>query len=233
MSDPNAWQLPTYYSRNTHFKLALPFERSHSIGHNYSQCYQDMFVLGVLNGKNGGTYLEIGSGDPWVSNNTALLEQFGWKGISVEINPKDVNKFNRQRKNLVAEGDATEIDYEELFQEVGLENKDFDYLQVDCEPASTTFAALKKIPHDKYRFAVITYEHDCYAEGDAVRDESREFLSGLGYVLVGSNISVDEFHPYEDWWVHPELVDMERVEKIRNDDDNIKMGEKFCFGDYS
>ena len=83
------------------------------------------------------------------------------------------------------------------------------------------------------RFAVITYEHDCYAEGDAVRDESREFLSGLGYVLVGSNISVDEFHPYEDWWVHPELVDMERVEKIRNDDDNIKMGEKFCFGDYS
>jgi hypothetical protein len=233
MSDPNAWQMPTYYSRNTHFRLALPFEGSERIPHNYSQCYQDMFVLTMLNGKVGGTYVEIGSGDPFVSNNTALLERFGWTGISLEINEDLVDKFNAGRQNLVACGDATEVDYDELFTEVGFTNTDFDYLQVDCEPASTTFAALKKIPHDKYRFAVITYEHDSYAEGNKVRDESREFLSELGYILIGSNISVDEFHPYEDWWVHPELVDMERAEKLRNDDDNIKKGESFCFGEYS
>ena len=233
MSDPNAWQMPTYYSRNTHFRLALPFEASTRIPHNHSQCYQDMFVLSMLDGKVGGTYVEIGSGDPFVSNNTALLEKFGWTGISLEINEDLVDKFNAGRQNLVACGDATEVDYDELFAEVGFTNTDFDYLQVDCEPASVTFAALKKIPHDKYRFAVITYEHDSYAEGNKVRDESREFLRGLGYVLIGSNISVDEFHPYEDWWVHPELVDMERAEKLRNDDDNIKKGEMFCFGEYS
>ena len=34
---------------------------------------QDMFVLTVLNGKTNGTYLEIGSGDPFIGSNTALL----------------------------------------------------------------------------------------------------------------------------------------------------------------
>jgi len=232
MSDPNAWQMPTYYSRNMHYKLAEPFPGSLNITHNYSQCYQDMFVMSVLEGKKKGTYVEIGSGDPFVSNNTALLEQFDWTGISLEINEALVDKFNNGRKNLVACGDATDVDYDELFTEVGFTNTDFDYLQVDCEPSAVTFAALKKIPHDKYRFAVITFEHDSYNDGPEVRDASREFLTDLGYKLVGSNISVDEEHPYEDWWVHPELVNMEVAEKFINTDETTKMGEKFVFGDY-
>jgi hypothetical protein len=161
-----------------------------------------------------------------------LLEQFDWTGISLEINEALVDKFNNGRKNLVACGDATDVDYEELFTEVGFTNTDFDYLQVDCEPSAVTFAALKKIPLDKYRFAVITFEHDSYNDGPEVRDASREFLTDLGYKLVGSNISVDEEHPYEDWWVHPELVNMEVAEKFINTDETTKMGEKFVFGDY-
>ena len=103
---------------------------------------------------------------------------------------------------------------------------------IDLAQYETLFAALKKIPHDKYRFAVITFEHDSYNDGPAVRDESREFLRGLGYKLVGSNISVDDAHPYEDWWVHPDLVDTDIVDKFFNDDDTTKMGEKFVFGEY-
>ena len=130
------------------FDLQHLFLSSLNITHNYSQCYQDLFVLSVLEGKTNGTYVEIGSGDPFVSNNTALLEQFGWTGISLEVQESLVDKFNASRKNLVACGDATEVDYDELFTEIGFANTDFDYLQVDCEPSSVTFAALKKIPHD-------------------------------------------------------------------------------------
>ena len=31
---------------------------------NYSQAYQDLFVLSMLNGKRNGKYVEIGSNDP-------------------------------------------------------------------------------------------------------------------------------------------------------------------------
>lgn len=37
-----------------------------------------------------------------------------------------------------------------------------DYLQMDIHPAEATLEALKALPMDKYRFSVITYEHNGY-----------------------------------------------------------------------
>ena len=89
---------------------------TNKIERNYSQIYQDMFVLSMHEGKSNGTYLEIGAGDYKKGNNTYLLETiFNWKGVSIDFNTDLVNNFNNNRKNTCICQDATTIDYLELF----------------------------------------------------------------------------------------------------------------------
>ena len=55
-----------------------------------SQAGQDLFVIAMTQGRRGGTWLEIGCGDPIRSNNTYLLEKrFGWYGISIDMECMD------------------------------------------------------------------------------------------------------------------------------------------------
>ena len=61
------------YDNSKFERLRTKFNGSEKIERNYSQCYQDMFVLTMLNNPTHGTYLEIGSADPYYGNNTALL----------------------------------------------------------------------------------------------------------------------------------------------------------------
>jgi len=77
-------------------RYKFKFEGLSSINKNHSKHFQDMFVLSANEGKRNGTYLEIGSGDPYVHNNTALLEEeFGWKGISIDKSEALCYKFQR------------------------------------------------------------------------------------------------------------------------------------------
>ena len=62
------------YDRSKFDRLKYKFEGVELIDRNYSQAYQDMFVLTMLNGKRNGTYLEIGAMDAKFINNTFLLE---------------------------------------------------------------------------------------------------------------------------------------------------------------
>ena len=55
----------------------------------YSQAQQDVFILNILKGKQNGYFVELGSNDPIVINNTFLLEtHFNWKGIMIEYDDK-------------------------------------------------------------------------------------------------------------------------------------------------
>ena len=77
-----------------------------------------MFVLSMNNGKNTGTYLEIGAGDYKYGNNTYLLEkEFYWIGISIDFHENVVNNFNKNRQNKCLCVDATKIDYIKLLNE--------------------------------------------------------------------------------------------------------------------
>lgn len=199
---------------------------------NYSQSYQDMFILSILKGKKNGTYLEIGSADPFYGNNTYLLEsQFGWEGQAIEILSHEVEKYNRSRKNKAMLKNALEVDYDDLLGEMSnyyQNDRCFDYLQVDCEPPAISFEILKKIPWDKYKFAVVTFEHDYYADLEKnIRDDSRAFMKQNGYVLVAGNISMNTFCPYEDWWVHPSLIDKDILKKMKRDKDSILPIKKY------
>ena len=231
MTDPNAWQLPTFYTVDKITELRYRFPNTELISHqNFSQCYQDMFVLAMLDGKPKGTFVEIGAGHPVISNNTALLESiFAWTGIGFEIKEKEADLYNENRKAPVALGDATTADFDQLFKEVNL-GPVFDYLQVDCEPAQVTLDAMKKIDLDKYKFATITFEHDKYNDGPDVQNESRKYLEDRGYVLIVDDISVDDSHPFEDWWAHPDLVPSHTIDTMKCVTGETKKAEDYMLG---
>lgn len=214
VGDASVADVPYIASRDRG-QIKYEFDGIDNIERNYSQAYQDMFVLTVLNGKEGGTYLEIGSEEPHYKSNTFLLEdKFNWKGVSVEIDQAEVERFASHRKNPVLCADATKVDYEGLIGKVGLP-KDIDYLQIDTEPPSTTFNVLLSIPFETYRFGVITYEHDYAVDFSKVyRERSRKYLQSMGYVLVVPDVGPTDWYSFEDWWVHPELVDVERLHSL-------------------
>ena len=208
---------PNYYTKDQMDKLKYKFNGADKIDKNHSQAFQDMFVLMALDGKTEGKYLEIGANKPFEHSNTYLLEdKFNWKGVSLEIIGPLVTWFNGKRKNTCLQRDATKANYLEILDSQNM-GTDFDYLQLDCEPARNTFEALLLIPFEKYRFAVITYEHDWYIDEDkTMRDKSRKYLQMMGYELVVPNISIDKENWFEDWWVHTDLVDPKIIEVLKS-----------------
>lgn len=198
-----------YYTRSFFNDFKFQFNGLETIDKNYAQSYQDMFVLTVLNGKTNGTYLEIGSHDPFYNNNTALLElNFNWTGLSIDIDQGMVDKFNAERKNPAICSNALHLDYKELIQQIdGADNAIIDYLQVDCDPPAVTFEILKKIIETGTKFRVITFEHDNYRDDThQVRAESRKYLEKKGYKLAVNDVAFNKFNSFEDWWVLNEVT---------------------------
>jgi hypothetical protein len=75
---------------------------------------------------------------------------------------------------------------------------------------------------------VITYEHDHYCdETKSFQEKSKKYLESYGYVRVVNNISPDKFRPYEDWWVHPDLIDNDVIEKMTCINTDIKRAENY------
>ena len=175
-----------------------------------SGAFQDVFVQLIGKWHQHNTYLEIGSGHPEEGSNTSALEKLGWRGLSVEINAEMVHVFRNNRKNEVICQSALDLDYEKELSSRAFPRK-MGYLQIDIEPPEQSLAALKKIPFDTYRFACITFEHDSYVSGKSVRNQSRQFLLARGYVLLVRDVEAAPMKPFEDWWVHPELVDVPKI----------------------
>jgi hypothetical protein len=96
-----------------------------------------------------------------------------------------------------------------------------EYLSLDLD-GDATIKALRKLDEeimDRHKFAVVTFEHDVYEGGIhlEVREESREIFKRRGYVCVFEDIHHEKPDVvYEDWYVHPDLVDMEYVNKLKD-----------------
>ena len=219
-----------FYEKENYSNLRYKFKWSENISANHAQAFQDIFVLTMLNGKKNGTFLEIGASKPFERNNTALLEtDFNWSGIAIELNKEFADSYKSMRPNIkVLCENALQIDYSKLLEENFTENV-IDYLQLDIEPARNTYECMLKIPFDKYKFAVITYEHDDYIDiTRSCKKKSREFLEERGYVLVVNDVSVDGISTFEDWWVHPDLVDQNIINIMKSDFNKItNIGEYF------
>lgn len=161
----------------------------------YSQAGQDKWVLDII-GLNG-SYLEIGASHPVHINNTYLLEQNGWKGLSIDIDDSNLLHWNNYRTNPLIIADALTFDYHDV--------KRIDYLQLDIEPSENTFNCLLRILNTtKTRFSTITYETDAYIDSRFVKP-SRKLLQSLGYELAFADV-MSEFGPFEDWYIDKSIL---------------------------
>lgn len=181
------------------------------------QAEQDKFVLNILKNKKNGFFLEIGSNHPIYWNNSFLLEtNYMWNGIMIEYSNEWINDYKKFRPNSIhVINDATKIDYKKLF-EINNVPLNLDYLQIDLEVDNgSTLDTLKKLDSevmDKHKFATITFEHDIYHTNYSnTRLESRKIFEDRGYLRVFSDVNNRGVYPFEDWYVHPDLVDNEVV----------------------
>lgn len=213
------------YDKTKYSKLRYKFPGAEKIEVNYSEAYQDMFVLSMLNGKNYGTFIEVGAGRPFYGNNTALLEKdFDWRGISIDLDERQVSD---QRRTPFLIKNAIDVDYKKIINELNL-GPVIDYLQLDCDPPEVTFEILKKIPFNDYKFRVITYEHDYYAtDKKELRQLSREYLKSKGYTLLVSDIAPDDWRNYEDWYIHADYIDNNIKNIMKDSTDRVKKGEDY------
>ena len=191
---------------------------------SYSQAGQDLFVSSMLKGKRDGYFLEIGSNHPSQHNNSKLLEaKYNWKGLMVEYDGSFEPLYKIHRPNSIYKiNDARLVNYREILDDNNFPTN-MDYLQIDLDVDNKstldTLLLLNNTVFDKYKFATITFEHDIYT-GNYFDTQviSRQILKDRGYVLAFPNVSVfwmGSYKPFEDWYVHPDLVDMDYVNKIR------------------
>jgi hypothetical protein len=179
---------------------------------------QEDFIINILDGKKEGYYVEQGAFHSSNGSNTYLLEKdYGWNGVSFEINKDFREEFIKNRSNPCM-GDALDFNYISYFEENNFP-KQIDYLQVDIDAgyqkdgrpygsAYTSLHGLITIPLSTYRFTIITFEHDAnmYWKNISIRDIQREILDSFGYSLVVRSES-------EDWWVDPQVIELDNYRK--------------------
>ena len=146
-------------------KLKQKFPGAEKIKMNYSQIYQDMFVLTMLDGKKDGYFVEIGSGNPFYGNNTAILETYyGWKGMAIDKDEKLSKKYRDERPKIEHYfEDVLTFDWT-ILRDKNIKDNVIDYLQFDIDPPVNTYQSLLDFPLDEFPARVITYEHDYYAD---------------------------------------------------------------------
>lgn len=160
---------------------------------------QESYVISMLKEKKNGYYVELGSGDPIQGNNTHMLEEaLGWTGLAIDIDEKLADRYNKERKNKCVATDALTFDYTKYFEDHNYPTV-IDYLQIDIDghEEGRCLLALLALPMLKYKFRIITIEHDLCRnfKWQGMRDAQREILHTLGYSLTGQ---LDG----EDWWVY-------------------------------
>ena len=184
------------------------------------QADQDKFVLLMLHHKRNGFFVEIGSHHPQEINNSYILEKnFNWKGIMVEQRDTWLDQYRYIRPNSIPIiKDATTINYSDLFTTFHVP-KNIDYLQIDLEPSNgSTLTTLKKLNEEvmnTYKFAIITFEHDIYRTNfQNTRLESRRIFKERGYFLLFPDVNNKGENSFEDWYVHPDLVDPQWFQRV-------------------
>ena len=186
------------------------------------QSQQDKFVLHALQGKREGYFLEIGSNHPIHSNNTYLLEdKYNWRGIMVEYESRFLPLYKEHRPNSIhIINDASQIVYKDVFESNNVPHA-MDYLQIDLEEENgSTLRTLQNLDRnifDTYTFATVTFEHDIYhSNKHNTREISREIFARRGYTPVFQDVNDGIQYPYEDWYVHPTLVNTWYIQELKS-----------------
>lgn len=179
----------------------------------YSQAGQDTFVLSLIDSNDGEkhTFVDIGCWLPKNLNNTFLLEQNGWDGVSLDIT--NLRSEWEIRKSKFICDNALSIDYQKLFDDNKLP-KVIDYLNLDIEGNGDRYLVLDNVMKSDREFKIITIEHDKYRGYEQTEKIPQvNLLTKLGYTLVCSDVCLNG-NPFEDWWVNSNYVKSEKWEKL-------------------
>ena len=122
----------------------------------HSQISQDKFIFNFFN-KQKGFFLDLGCGDGIskpCGNNTYLLENNGWDGISIDYDITYINTFKEKRKTKAICADLLKSNLKDVLIENNCPNV-VDYLSFDVDQASEK--ALHDLPLNDYEFKIITF----------------------------------------------------------------------------
>ena len=140
----------------------------------------------------------------------------------VEYDSSFESLYKQHRPNSLYEiKDARSVNYRSILDANFPTNIDYLQIDLDVNNKSTldTLVILNNTVFDKYKFASVTFEHDIYTGNFFdTQESSRKIFNERGYVLVFENVSVfweSGFKPFEDWYVHPDLVDMDYINTIK------------------
>lgn len=209
----------------------------------YSQALQDKFAVMMLKYKKCGKFLEIGANDARHNSNTYTLEQqLGWSGLMVEYDSRYAASHRTYRPNSISIiNDARTVDYVKILSDNNFPLM-MDYLSIDIDVNNRstldTLELLDKTIFDKYIFGTVTFEHDIYTGNFYDTQQiSRDIFDRRGYIRIFTNVSVwytnplkggkMEWCPFEDWYVHPAIVDQSLIQSILSDPDNNKENMTF------
>jgi len=177
----------------------------------YSRDKQDIFVYNVFKEKQGGYFIDVGASFPVAGNNTYLLEQHGWVGLSFDI--RDFSQQWKTRNTPFLVVDALKCDFKKIFDDVFVPNI-IDYLSSDLDGNGDRFDGIVNIFKSEREFKVITIEHDAYCGYEETeREPQREFLIKNGYVLLCGNVMCSA-GPFEDWWINPKFFKKDEYEHL-------------------
>ena len=216
-------QMRHWYEPSYHPSL-MPLLRYHfpgieTIDRSYSQALQDIFILTLLNGKTNGTYLEIGCFHPTKINNTRLLEDFGWTGVSIDSWPQMQTFWQEKRPNSTfILHDAFDIDYNKLVDQYSLPDQ-IDFLQTDVDAGELDIVLLERVLLTGRRFSIIMFEHNLFLGSSYEKIASTKLLEEHGYQKIVDNIACkdfgrEKFVAFEDWWVDPSAVSSDIINKF-------------------
>lgn len=205
------WYEPSYHP-SLYPVLRHVFPGMERIDRSYSQALQDIFILTFLDGKRNGTYLEIGSFHPTKINNTRLLIDFGWSGISIDKWQEMQMHWRKLRPHCTfVLADALQLDYKKLLDDHSMPER-IDFLQTDIDSKSDDIVLLEKVLETGRKFSLVMFEHNLQENGPNEKIQSTQVLERYGYKKIVDNIACKDFHsdqfmPFEDWWVDPTAVD--------------------------
>lgn len=204
--------------------------------HSHEQ--QDEFIFNLFKKKQNGFFLDISCGHPLIGSNSYALEKnLGWTGFCFDIGDcQGLYDWTQHRSSPFIKADATGADLTDFLISNTPIDRVYDYISLDVDANGTNLAlpALRRVLDAKIRFKAMTFEHECYIHGPAVRDEVIQILESQGYVCLFEDVCLWSGDPgqqasFEDWWVDPKYFDQaildckdsvlyyfECVDKIKN-----------------
>ncbi len=167
----------------------------------YGKEKQDRFAYYLIGQR--GTFLDIGCYHPIMWNNTYALEEAGWTGLLFDIKEDWVELCRTHRMSKVFQVDAATDAFSDILKEnLDQEGAVIDYISLDADDGS--LGALEQLLNNGFSFKCMTFEHDYYDRGNALKTPSKALLESHGYFPLFEDVRLADGSIWEDWWVDPE-----------------------------